>query len=67
VTLARGPLIALPPNPGEVTEAGAPLIWAWLLETRSSGIANKLNSATEAGIERRTNPSYSNSEVMESP
>ena len=56
--------MALPPNPGEVTDAGVPLIWAWLVDPKNAGSAQRLNSATAAEIERRTDPSYPNFDFM---
>jgi hypothetical protein len=46
--------MARPPNPGEVTEAGVPLTWAWVVERKAAGKAIRSRNATEAGIEWRT-------------
>ena len=64
MTLERGALMALPPKPGEVTEAGAPLIWAWTETARKSTTAKAVKNATEGENEERTGISYFTKPVM---
>ena len=64
MTLERGALMALPPKPGEVTEAGAPLTWAWTETVRNSTTAKAVKNATEGENEDRTEISYFTKPVM---
>ena len=57
-------MTAWPPKPGEVTDAGAPLIWACADSAKSSTTAKAVRKATEGENKPRTAISYSETCVM---
>lgn len=65
VTLGAVPLNACPPNPWDVTDAGAPWVCAEAPGTDATRqSANTAKAATGAGSERCTRTSYSNRQVI---
>ena len=46
--------MALPPKPGEVTEGGIPLIWAWVDPARNNTAAKAVKKTTENETEPLT-------------